>query len=93
MRCLFTHLWKINVKSVHAYRTCKRCGTAQRGIYDCLYQDIAWETMRARAYVTPEQFKIVRKPISRLDQLTHSLGLRRSRMTDRTASGNQSART
>ena len=93
MRCLFTHQWTINVKSVHAYRTCKRCGKMQRGIYDGLYQDIVWETMRARAYVTPDQFQIVRKPPSRLGELTHTLGLRRSRMTDRTGSGNQSVRT
>jgi len=119
-RCLFTHKWvrkASNVRSVLPYRTCERCGMMQRGIYDPSWRDIAWETMRERAYtksmqiqiarqpsspwetiverayITPEQVQIVRKPSSRLDQLTHSLGLRRSRMSDRAESGKQSAMT
>ena len=79
----------------------------QRGIYDTFWRDIAWETMRERAYtksvqiqiarqpssawetiaerayVTWERVQIVRKPTSWLAQLTHSLGLRRNRMSDR----------
>ena len=65
----------------------------QRGIYDPSWRDIAWETIRERAHITPEQVQLVRKPSSRLDQLTHALGLRRSRMSDKGGSGKQSAMT
>lgn len=118
MRCLFAHKWirKVpNVRSALPVRTCERCGTMQRGIYDPFWRDIAWETMRERAYtksvqiqiarlpaspwetivaranVTWERVRFFRKPSSWLDQLTHSLRLRRNRMTDRVRSGKRSA--
>jgi len=120
MRCLFAHKWirKVpNVRSALPVRTCERCGTMQRGIYDPFWRDIAWETMRERAYtksvqiqiarlpaspwetivaranVTWERVRFFRKPSSWLDQLTHSLRLRRNRMTDRARSGKRSAST
>ena len=88
-RCLFTHKWgrKIFDGSAFYCRTCERCGTMQRGIYD------TWETMRERGYLRSQQITIVRQPPSRLDQFAHSLGLRRSRMSDSTGSGNRSALT
>lgn len=114
-RCLFTHKWirkASNLRSAVPYRTCERCGTMQRGIYDSFWKDISWETirerahstlaqiqvaespsfgwepLRERAYVTPERIRFVRKPSSRLNRLAHSLGLRRSRVSDATRSGN-----
>lgn len=120
MRCLFGHKWvrkASNVRSLLPYRTCERCGTMQRGIYDPFWRDIAWETIRERAYTTPvqiqiarqpsvpwetivehahvtwERVQIVRKPSSWIDQLTHSMGLRRSRKRDRRGSGSRSALT
>jgi len=88
-RCFFIHKWgrKIFDGSHFYVRTCERCGAIQRGIYD------TWETMRDRTYIKSEHAQIIRKPISGLDQLTHSLGLRRSRMRDRTKSRKGSALT
>lgn len=96
MRCLFTHKWAIGteindgshgpaVRSVLPYRTCERCGTMQRGIFTSLWKDLSWETMRERTYNKLQQRRIVRQPSSRFNRLAHSLGLRRSRMGDRTA--------
>ena len=109
-RCLFAHTWLIKasqLRSAVLSRTCVRCGTIQRGIYDPFWRDIAWETIRERAhstpvqiqvasdvsaswqtvadraYVTPEKIRFARKPSSRLDRWAHSLGLRRSRVSDR----------
>lgn len=103
-RCLFRHKWGAGkvvtatsdvryARAVPHYRTCKRCGTMQRGIYDRVWNCIAWETMREREFIKSEQIRIVRKPSSRLEQLAHSLGLRRSRMSDETRSGKRSALT
>jgi hypothetical protein len=93
MRCLLTHKWVIGtefnvrspspyIRSVLPYRTCERCGTMQRGIFKALWRDISWETVRERTYIKSQQRQIVRHPSSPLDQLAHTLGLRRSRMRD-----------
>jgi len=84
MSCLFKHKWgrKIFDGSAFYCRTCERCGKMQRGIYG------AWETMRERDYIKSQQIEIVRERSSRLAQLAHSLRLRRTRMSDRTNSGN-----
>jgi len=93
LRCLFTHKWAIGtrlnvrshgtyIRSVLPYRTCERCGTVQRGIYKTLWGDLSWETIRERTYIRSQQVRIVRQPSSRLDQLAHTLGLRRTRMSD-----------
>jgi hypothetical protein len=63
----------------------------QRGIYGLSSGAIAWETMRERNYIKAKQIRIVRKPSSRLDQLAHTLGLRRSRMRDKTRLGKRPA--
>lgn len=55
----------------------------QRGIYDASWNDIAWETMRERTYTRSQQIPIVRQSSSPFDQLTHTLGLRRTRMSDK----------
>jgi len=86
IRCLFAHKWvrkESNIRSVLAYRTCERCGMVQRG-FDIFEGDISWETIRERADIDWERIQFVRQPSSRLDQLAHSLGLRRSRMSDGT---------
>lgn len=74
------------VRSVLPYRTCERCGIMQRGEYDMSYRDIAWETVRERVYIKSEQVRISRRRSSPIEQLTHALGLRRSRITDRARS-------
>jgi hypothetical protein len=86
VRCLLTHKWdrKIFDRSAFYYRTCKRCGKMQRGIYD------TWETMRERTYIKSQQIRIVRHPSSQLDHLAHTLGLRRSRASDGERPGKRS---
>ena len=91
MGCLFAHKWvtswqKTFVRSLVPYRRCLRCGVMQRGIHDSLTKETAWETMRERTYLALEQSRIVRKPSSSLDQLAHTLGLRRCRAGDRARS-------
>ena len=90
MRCIFAHQWATDITSVLAdrtsvlaYRHRKRCGTIQRSIYDAVHKDVAWETIGEREFIRSQQNEIVRKPSSRLDPLAHTLGLRRSRMSDR----------
>lgn len=64
MRCLIKHKWvrKVpSVRSVVPIRTCEQCGTMQRGIYDPFWRDIAWETMRERAYTKPTQIQVARQ--------------------------------
>jgi len=85
MRCLFRHKWvrkESNITSVLAYRTCERCGMVQRG-FDIFVGDIYWETIRERDDMDWERIEFVRQPSSPLNKLTHSLGLRRSRMSDK----------
>jgi len=86
MRCRFKHKWdrKIFDGSLFYVRTCERCGAIQRGIYG------TWETIRERTYIKSQQFGIIRQPSTRGDQLAHTLKLRRSRASDRTASGQRS---
>ena len=89
MRCLLSHKWitsweKTFARSFAPYRRCPRCGIMQRGIYDSLTRDLSWQTMRERTYIAAQQVRIVRRPSSSLDQLAHTLGLRRSRASDRT---------
>lgn len=91
MRCLLSHKWvtsweKSFVRSFVPYRRCRRCGIMQRGIYDSLTRDLSWQTVRERTYIAAQQIRIVRRSSSRLDQLAHTLGLRRSRMSDGTVS-------
>jgi len=103
MPCLIKHrwvtlweqasLWDKTFNSIPAHRKCKRCGIMQIGILDGLKQVIAWETLREHTFVQARQVRIDRKPSSRLDQLAHSLGLRRSRTTDAVRSGNRSVQT
>jgi len=93
MHCLFAHKWHMGkllrftsrvprARPALYFRTCDRCGTVQRGIYDILLGGISWETLRKRDFSKLEQIRIVRQRSSRLDQLAHSLNLRRCRISD-----------
>ena len=79
MRCLLKHKWSRKTFDGSAYfvRTCRKCGTVQRGIYG------TWETLREYAYVKSEQLQVVRQPSSRSGQLAHTLGLYRTRVSDK----------
>jgi len=96
MRCVLTHKWimgeRFDVKSFAPWRKCKRCGIVQRGIYDKKRKDITWETMRERVFSTSKHAQIVRQPSSGLDQLAHTLRLRRSRKSDRAMPAKRPAR-
>lgn len=84
IRCLFAHEWvrqEASGRSLSACRICERCGTMQRA-FDIRDGHISWQTIRERADVEPGPIRFVRQHSSRLDQLAHSLGLRRSRMSD-----------
>lgn len=85
IRCLFMHEWgrkESSGRPFPPYRMCKRCGVMQRGVYDGLFQNMAWETIRERAFMVSEQARVVRQPASRLDRVAHSLRLRRTRAGD-----------
>lgn len=94
MPCLLAHKWVMgevfDVKRFSPWRKCERCGIVQRGTYDNDRKDITWETMRERAYQKSKHGQIVRHPTSELDRLAHFLGLRRTRMTDKTISTKRS---
>lgn len=100
MRCLIKHEWFLG-RSVYVtshargalhYRTCKRCGTTQRG-FDAFEGRIPWETLRERSHIRSEQIQIIRRPSSRLDQLAHTLRLRRTRTSDSTRAEKRSEQT
>jgi hypothetical protein len=90
MRCRFTHKWVVggvfDAKFLSPWRVCSRCGRIQRGTFDKHRKKINWETMRERNRITSEQIRIVREHSSALAQLAHSLGVRRTRMSDSTKS-------
>ena len=91
IRCLLAHEWvskQAGGGPFLPYRICARCGTMQRGLRDGLFQDMTWETMRERAILVSEQALVVRRPISRLDRIAHSLRLRRTRASDTRRLGN-----
>lgn len=58
----------------------------QRGIYESGWRDIAWETLRERGAVNTTQLRLVRKPVSWVGRIAHSLGMRRERASDRSLS-------
>jgi len=93
MRCLLTHKWVIGkefdftsqtpqIAFTVPHRTCERCGQLQQGIYRRHSRSISWETMRERTYLISEHGQLVRKPLSWLDRLRHSLRMTRTRKTD-----------
>lgn len=93
MRCLLMHKWIIGkefdftsqapqIAFTVPHRTCERCGQLQRGTYDRRSRSISWETMRERTYLISEHGQLVRKPLSWLDRLRHSLRLTRTRKAD-----------
>lgn len=72
-----------DVRSFAPWRKCEHCGRIQRGTYDKVRKEIAWETIRERVYSKSKHARIVRRPSSGLDELAHTLRLRRTRKGDR----------
>lgn len=93
MRCLVAHKWVTKPRYLNmvsesdpAYRRCKRCGKAQFGVPDGQSLRINWRNLRQGDCSDARHVRMLRRPPSRLNQLAHALGLRRTRATDR---GNQ----
>jgi hypothetical protein len=86
MSCLFNHGWIYDFRLYHVYRKCQFCDVAQRNVRNKESVYTAWEPVRERTYIDSEQRQIVQKRSPRLIRLAHSLGLLRSRTSDRTES-------
>ena len=91
MSCLFKHRWIYDLRFFHVYRKCQLCNLVQRQVWnkDSVYT--AWEHIRERTYIESEQRHIVQKHSPGLVRLAHSLGLLRTRASDRTRSLARSA--
>jgi len=90
MRCLVLHKWITKprylnlVSEAHpAYRKCNRCGKTQFGILDGQSLRITWITMRKGDISDAQDVWTLRRSSSRLNQIAHSLKLRRTRANDR----------
>ena len=86
MACLFSHRWIYDLKFYHVYRKCQLCALVQRHVWnrDSVYT--AWEPVRERTHIEPEQRRMVQNRSPGLARLAHSLGLTRTRTSDRTES-------
>ena len=86
MSCLFKHRWTYDLRFHHIHRQCQVCELVQRHVWneDSVYMD--WESIRERTYMESEQRQIVQKRSRALVRLAHSLGLLRTRTSDRARS-------
>jgi len=86
MSCLFKHRWIYDLRFYHVYRRCQLCDSVQRHVWnkDSVYT--AWEPIRERTYIESEQKQIVQKRSPGPLRMAHSLGLLRTRMSDRARS-------
>ena len=89
MRCLVAHKWVTHPRYLDmvfgsdvAYRRCTRCGKTQYGVLDSRGLRINWSTMREIDSKDVREVQALRGPSSRLSQIAHALGLRRTRETD-----------
>jgi len=86
MSCLFNHGWIYDFRLYHVYRKCQFCDVAQRHVRNREPAFTAWEHIRERTYIESEQRQIVQKRSPIIIRLAHSLGLLRTRTSDRTES-------
>lgn len=66
-----------------AYRRCRRCGKTQFGVLDDPPERINWSAMRQGSFSDAREARTLRRHSFWLDQIAHSLRLRRTRATDR----------
>jgi len=89
MLCLFGHkwviLWERSYGNIACYRRCERCRSLERGVLD-FSSIVSWEKVRADTHSRALQMRLVRLPLPRLDRWAHSLGLSRTRASDRARS-------
>lgn len=86
MSCLFEHRWMYDFRLYHVYRKCQFCNVAQRHVRNKESVYTAWEPVRERTDIEPEQRQVVQKRTPGLARLAHSLGLMRTTTSDRTES-------
>jgi len=86
MPCLFDHRWIYDFRFHHVYRKCQSCDMVQRHVRNRVSAYTTREHIRERTYIESEQWQIVQKRSPGLVRLAHSLGLLRTRTTDRTES-------
>jgi hypothetical protein len=86
MPCLLKHRWMYDLRFFHVYRKCQLCDLVQRHLWNSDSVYTAWESLRERTYVESEQRQVVQRRSSRLVRLAHTMGLMRTRMSDRTKS-------
>jgi hypothetical protein len=91
MPCLFRHGWTYDLRFYHIYRICQACGQVERHVWnpDSVYAE--WEPIRERTYIESEQRKIVQSRSQGVSRLAHSIGLLRTRASDRARSWASSA--
>jgi hypothetical protein len=86
MSCLFKHRWTYDLRYFHVYRKCLQCDLVQRHVWNADSVYTAWEPIRERTYIETEQTQIAQKRSPGLVRLAHSMGLLRTRTSDRTRS-------
>ena len=84
LSCLFKHHWIYDLRFHHVYRECQTCDLVQRHVWNKESVYTAWEPVREHTYIESEQKQIVQKRSTGLVRLAHSLGLLRTRTSDRT---------
>lgn len=55
MSCLFEHRWMYDFRLYHVYRKCQFCNVAQRHVRNKESVYTAWEPVRERTDIEPEQ--------------------------------------
>lgn len=90
MPCLLVHKWVTTPRYLNlvseshpAYRRCKRCGKTQFGLPDDPPIRIRWRTLRKDdSSDAVQEARVLRRPVTWFNRLTHSLGLRQTRAVD-----------
>jgi hypothetical protein len=82
MPCLVNHRWSFDFRLHYVYRKCQFCNVAERHLRNKEWMYTAWEPVRARTNIEPEQRQGVQKRSPAFVRLAHSLGLMRTKVSD-----------
>lgn len=86
MPCLFNHRWTFDFRLHYVYRKCQFCNVTERHIRNRESEYAAWEPVKVRRYVEPEQGPIVQARVPMFVRMAHSLGLMRTKTGEGTRS-------
>ena len=86
MPCLFNHRWVFDFRLHYVYRKCQFCNVAERHFRNRESDYTAWEPVRVRTCIEPEQRRIIQKRSPVFVRLAHSMGLMRTKASDGTRS-------